>query len=937
MALDKKFSRFLPSRRSGRGRLGLALVASLVLAACGGDPESMLASAKDYLSKKDLNGASIQLKNALQEKPDLGEARYLLGMINFEQGDMAGAVKNLRRAIDAGYQNDTVWALLARAMVAAGEGQAVLAEFAAKPISDRTQKAHVLAALGDAHLAKGQRNEAEQNYEAALESDPSNVRARAGAARLKAAAGDLAGALSDLDAALAQPASTDQAEVYFLKAGILLSQNQPAEAIAALEGAIKVKPGSVENHFALVSLLTRQDKPDLARERLAEMKKAVGKHPTTLHLQAFLDFREGKVKEARESIEQVIRQAPDFLPGRLLAGGIYLRLNEHEQAQLNLQKVLEKAPRQILARRMMISSLLATKDVARAEELLKPMLEAGRSDPGVMGLAGQVYLAKGDFDRSSEYFERVVHLEPKNVQAMTRLGVAKFAGGETEEAFEDLEAASKLDEGSAQADVALILAHLRRGEFDKAMAAQAAMERKQPDNPQTYNLKGGVLIAKKDLAGARQAFEKALSLQPNFFPAVVNLVRLDLAEKHVDDAKKRFEAFIAKEPKQIQAYLGLADLQASSGASPAEVESTLKRALAANANSVVPKLALVRFYLRGNEVKKALDLAQEAHAAAPEDPATVETLARAQIAAGDGQQAIASLNKLAALAPQSPAVQVELADAQALTKDFGAAERSLKKALELKADWVPAQQRLIALYLREKREDAALALARGVQKQRSGAGLGFVLEGDVLAAGKKWPEAVAAYRKAYQKEKNPETLIKLHGTSHRAGNGAEADRLVEEWIRSQPTNVAVRTYLAERALAANKPAEAVQHYEILLKATPKNPLVLNNLAVAAGKMNDPRALGFAEEALKLAPTSPAILDTYGMLLVDKGEVAKGLVQLEKAKAGAPQAFAIRINLAQAYIKADRKPDARRELQSVVDEAKDQAPVKARAEALLKTL
>ncbi|MBS1985869.1 MAG: hypothetical protein JST16_17045, partial [Bdellovibrionales bacterium] len=123
----------------------------------------------------------------------------------------------------------------------------------------------------------------------------------------------------------------------------------------------------------------------------------------------------------------------------------------------------------------------------------------------------------------------------------------------------------------------------------------------------------------------------------------------------------------------------------------------------------------------------------------------------------------------------------------------------------------------------------------------------------------------------------------------------------------------------------------------ILKITPKNALVLNNLAFAAGQLNDQRALSYAEEALKLAPANPAILDTYGMLLVNKGEVEKGLAQLEKAKVGAPKAYAIRINLAQAYIKADRKPDAKRELQSVVDEAADQAAVKARAEALLKTL
>src|SRR5574337_548998 len=329
-----------------------------------------------------------------------------------------------------------------------------------------------------------------------------------------------------------------------------------------------------------------------------------------------------------------------------------------------------------------------------AEGVLKPLLEPGKNDPGVMGLAGQVYLAKGDFNRSSDYFERVVHLDPKNSQAMTRLGVAKLAGGETQEAFEDLESASKLDEGTAQADITLILAHLRRGELDKAMAAQATLERKQPDNPLTYNLKGGILLAKKDLPGARAAFDKALSLQPTYMPAAVNLVRIDLVEKRPEDARRRFESVIEKDPKLVQAYLGLADLQAASGAPASDIEATLKRAIAANPASTAPKLALARFYLRTNEAKKALALAQEVQASVPEDPAAVEMLAKAQIVAGDPQQGLASLNKLTSLQPLSPAPWIELADAQALTKDFVGAERSLKKALSLKPDLLPAQQRL---------------------------------------------------------------------------------------------------------------------------------------------------------------------------------------------------------------------------------------------------
>ena len=53
------------------------LVALLVTASCSdNDPEKPLASAREYLQKNDVKSATIQVKNALQIKPDLAEARF---------------------------------------------------------------------------------------------------------------------------------------------------------------------------------------------------------------------------------------------------------------------------------------------------------------------------------------------------------------------------------------------------------------------------------------------------------------------------------------------------------------------------------------------------------------------------------------------------------------------------------------------------------------------------------------------------------------------------------------------------------------------------------------------------------------------------------------------------------------------------------------------
>ena len=80
-----------------------ACVIGTLLSACSkqvDSPEALIASAKDYVAKGDHSAAVIQLKNALQQVPDNGEARLLLGLSLLETRDPASAEKELRRALE---------------------------------------------------------------------------------------------------------------------------------------------------------------------------------------------------------------------------------------------------------------------------------------------------------------------------------------------------------------------------------------------------------------------------------------------------------------------------------------------------------------------------------------------------------------------------------------------------------------------------------------------------------------------------------------------------------------------------------------------------------------------------------------------------------------------------------------------------------------------
>ena len=96
-------------------KFGMVAGLCVLLASCGRDsPESMVKSARDYLAKGDSSAAVIQLRNALQKTPNNAEARYLLGTTLTERRDPAGAVKELRMAVQLGYPAARPAALPAR-------------------------------------------------------------------------------------------------------------------------------------------------------------------------------------------------------------------------------------------------------------------------------------------------------------------------------------------------------------------------------------------------------------------------------------------------------------------------------------------------------------------------------------------------------------------------------------------------------------------------------------------------------------------------------------------------------------------------------------------------------------------------------------------------------------------------------------------------------
>lgn len=906
----------------------VSVILLALLAGCGGEsPEAMLASAKGYLAKNDTKAAVIQLKNALQSKPDLPEARFLLAKALLEEGNPAGAEVELRKAAELKYPSDEVVPARARAMLQLGQTKKVVDEFGTMKLSKPESAADLQTTVGRAYLALGQVDSAKSAFDAALVAVPDYGPAVFGQARVKASSRDFPGAMALLDSALAKDPNFLDARQF--QGDLLTIQGNAKEASETYRKLLELRPDYVPAHLSLISRNMETGNLDDASKQFEALKKIAPANPQTSYIQAELLYRQKKYKEAREVVQQHLRAAPESVLGQQLAGAIEFELNSFATAEKHLLAVLQKTPELGLARRALIATYLRSGQPDKALGILQPILEKIDNNSNLLALAGEVFMQNGDAEKAGTYFSKAAALDPENKSKQTSLALSHLAKGETETAYRELEKISSTDSG-IRADLALIAAQLRNRKFDDALKSVGALEKKQPENPLVDDLRGTALLGKREIGPARQSFEKSLQKNPAYFPAAANLARLDVAERKPDEAKKRFEGVLAKDAKNTQALLALAELMARTGAKPEEVGAQINQAVASNPIDISSRLALINFYLGAKEPKKAVSAAQDALVALPDNPAIVDAEGRAQQAAENFNQALSSYGRLASLLPHSIQPHLRMAEIHVAAKNKEAAMQSLRKALSIKPDSIEAQRGVMMLDLDAGRNSSAIATARNIQKQHPKNPAGYVLEGDAYALGKSWKEAAVAYRNGIKQTDASELAVKLHAVLAADNVPGEANRFADGWLKEHAKDDRFRLYLAEFAGARKDYPAAIKQYRTLLDSQPDNAALMNNLAWAMGQAKDPKAVELAEKAYKLAPEQANIVDTLGTLLVAKGDTERGVELMKKANKLAPANPAIKLNLAKAMIKAGSTADAKKELDELValgDRFPDQGEVK----------
>ncbi len=397
-------------------RLLLAFALPLVVASCTRPPtvEALMAEAKAYEQKGDTKAAVIQLKNVLQRNNKNAEARYQLGLLYMQGGDVGSAEKEFREALNEKYDPVAVLPLLARCLFQQAQFEKLLEQTRSSDYGEPALQPEILGMRGHAQLSLGKNEDATESFAEALKRKPEFATALLGQARLAMQKQEIKPALSLVERALASDAKS--VDGWLMKGDLERALGKPEEALIAYQRAWEISPRDISANINLASMHMLAGRLEPAKKNIETIRKAAPDSPIGYYLQALLEFRNKNYAAADVAVKQLIAKVPDYLPGNALAGAIAYSLGANAEAERRLQSSLERYPNNTYLRKLLAAVYLKQRSGQNAMEVLQPALKIAPDDPNVLSLAAEASLQNQNFSAAKNYYQQALKQDPRNAR-----------------------------------------------------------------------------------------------------------------------------------------------------------------------------------------------------------------------------------------------------------------------------------------------------------------------------------------------------------------------------------------------------------------------------------------------------------------------------------------------------------------------------------------
>jgi Flp pilus assembly protein TadD len=227
---------------------------------------------------------------------------------------------------------------------------------------------------------------------------------------------------------------------------------------------------------------------------------------------------------------------------------------------------------------------------------LEALHAAVPDDLAAVAMLADCYTRSGQADKALSLLRPIANAHPRDAAVKYQLGSALIRAGKPEEALDPLEQAGKL----AKSADALLLAGataLGLGQFQRAHADLEEALRLNSATPGVWTWAGMARDRVSDEDGAKDAFRKALTADPNDFEAVFHLGAILYRERDIESARPLLEHAVALQPSSPLARYALALVRSAGGDTETAVHE-LEAVIAMAPNWPEPHVKLASLYFR---------------------------------------------------------------------------------------------------------------------------------------------------------------------------------------------------------------------------------------------------------------------------------------------------------------------------------------------------
>jgi len=640
-----------------------------------------------------------------------------------------------------------------------------------------------------------------------------------------------------------------------LKIAVLAIEGQLSDAMTKAEALRSQFPTEPDVAILLATLAGQQER---YRDAETTLQRALEAHPKDMDLLNNLNTILVQAKDmagAEMVARRMIDTEPTLLDHRLRLARLFDTQGAHERAESVLREAIALDPNSE-ERRLLLADFLSTrKDHPAAEQaLLEAATQLPHSTKIQFGLA-ELYLKSGQDAKAREQYASLVKdykEKPAGLEAKVKLAEMDLVSGKQAEAEKQVQEVLKENPRSSDGLILLGRMALSRRNGKDAVQAFRIVLHDQPELATVHFLLGQAYLLTGENSLAKESFEHAVALYPGQVDARRSLAALESQSGRHQQARARLDDLLKQRPDDLAALdmLMMLDLVTKNWV---DAERTLNRLRAVSKDSVVAFMAEGRLREAQQQFDKASASYERATAIAPNNPDTLLSLVKLDVAQGHADRAKTRLDAVLATRPDHLFGHGLLGEVLALSGHPQEADVQFREASRVNPKWITPWLDWGGLWLAQKRADQA------VQVLQAG-----------LKANPDSEELHMLLASAYSTQGQIDSAITTY-------DGA---------LRLNPRNVLAANNLAVLLVDYKGDPQNLQKAFVLSRDFEKeapHPLFLDTLGWVRFKMGQQEdALRLMKDAVAKSPEVPTLNYHLGMAYYQSGKTAEARAYLSKA-------------------------------------------------------